>query len=465
MTADIVLWLDLAEANQQDDASLRESVPAGAEILRLTEQGVAPCPEGTPIRWRPVLDGIDRLVRQARKHEKQGSCRYWVTGRAGLPAFFYLGHRLGKMAAITFVHQARNGGPAANLPLDLELPGQAAPYLARSPSPISHTESAAPVALAVSSQKLIADSLIQDAFERLPKRLATIIHAHAEARFERDAVPVVVHELDELIREICAAHPMRETLSVFIAGPSSLAFLVGNAINPRACRNVQVFQYEGDRYTLAYELPHPPVPARNVALWLGASPLGTTQLALAEEIRQIQSALGHIKPGDRLAIASIPNARPLDLVHQLQAREPGIIQFSGHGGTGGPVFQDDHGAARPLPAADLAELLRLGGDPVRIVVIAACSSNAYAEALQPHVDCVIAMRGLVGDTDARKFATELYRCLAMGDSVQAAFDNAKLVMRLARPAGGPTLSSADEAPQLRERDLGCASNLFLVRRP
>jgi len=155
----------------------------------------------------------------------------------------------------------------------------------------------------------------------------------------------------------------------------------------------------------------------------------------------------------------------MDLVRELQAREPGIIQFSGHGGTGGPVFQDDHGEARPLPAADLAELLRLGGDPVRVVVIAACSSNAYAEALQPHVDCVIAMRGLVGDTDAREFATELYRRLAMGDSVQAAFDNAKLVMRLARPAGGATLSSADEAPQLRERDLGCASNLFLVRRP
>lgn len=465
MTADIVLWLDLAEANQQDDANLRESVPAGAEILRLTEQGVEPCPGGTPTRWRPVLDGIDRLVRRARKHEEQASCRYWVTGRAGLPAFFYLGHRLGKLAAITFVHQARNGGPAAILPLDLELPGQAAPYLARTPSPISPTESAAPVALAVSSQNLIANSLIEDAFERLPKRLATIIHGHAEARFERDAVPVVVHELDELIREICAAHPMRETLAVFIAGPSSLAFLVGNAIAPRACRNVQVFQYEGDRYTLAYELPHPPVPARNVALWLGASPLGTTQLALAEEIRQIQSALGDIKPGDRLTIASIPNARPLDLVHQLQAREPGIIQFSGHGGTDGPVFQDDHGEARPLPAADLAELLRLGGDPVRIVVIAACSSNAYAEALRPHVDCVIAMRGLVGDTDARAFATELYRRLAMGDSVQAAFDNAKLVMRLARPASGPTLSSADEAPQLRERDLGCASNLFLVRRP
>lgn len=466
MTADIVLWLDLAEHNQQDEASVRSSVPAGAEILRLTEQGATPCPEGAPGRWRPVLDAIDRLVRQARTREPQpGGCHYWITGRAGLPAFFYLGHRLGKMAAITFVHQQRNGGAPVPLPLDAPQPAAAAPYLARSPWPIPRTEAAAPVALAVSSQKPVADSLIQDALARVHKRPAAIVRGHAEARLEPDTVPVAIHELDELIRETCAAHPTRETLALFLAGPSALAFLAGNAINSRACRNVHVFQYEGDRYTVAFELPYPPVPARNVALWLGASPLGTDPLALAEEIRQIQLALARVKEGDRLAIASIPNARPMDLVRQLQERQPGLIQFSGHGGPGGPLFQDDSGQQRPLLAADLAELLRLGGDPVRLVVIAACSSNAYAEALLAHVDCVIVMRGLIGDTDARRFTTELYCGLAEGESVRQAFDRALLVMRLDRPASGATRSPDDEAPQLRERDPGCAANLFLVRRP
>lgn len=466
MTADIVLWLDLAEDNQQDEASVRGSVPPGAEILRLTEYGATPCPAGAPGRWRPVLDAIDRLVRQARTRERQaGSCHYWITGRAGLPALFYLGHRLGKMAAITFVHQPRNGGAPVPLPLDAPTPAAAAPYLARSPWPIPRTEAAAPVALVVSSQKPVADSLIQDALARVNKRPAAIVRGHAEARLEPDAVPAAIHELDELIREICAAHPARETLALFLAGPTSLAFLAGNAINPRACRNVHVFQYEGDRYTLAYELPYPPVPARNVALWLGASPLGTEPLALDEEMRQIQLALAQVKAGDRLEIAPIPNARPMDLVGQLQGREPGLIQFSGHGSPGGPLFQDDSGQQRPLPAADLAELLRLGGDPVRLVVIAACSSDAYAEALLAHVDCVIVMRGLVGDTDARRFTTELYCSLAEGDSVRVAFDRARLVMRLERPASGATRSPDDEATQLRERDPGCADNLFLVRRP
>lgn len=469
MTADIVLWLDLAEANQQDEASVRGAVPPGAAILRLTEQGVAPCPEGTPQRWRPVLDGIDRLVRQARQRERQSpGCRYWVTGRAGLPAFFHLGHRLGKMAALTFVHQPRNGGAGIPLPLDPPPPtadgGPPAPYFVRSPRRLPRSESTAPVALAVSAQKVIADSSIDAALAHLQKRPAAIVHAHADARLEPGAVPAAMHEIDEVIRDICATHPARASLALFVAGPSALAFLAGNAINPRVCRNVQLFEYQGDRYAHVYELPYPPVPDQNVALWLGASPAGTTPLELDEETRHIQTVLRQADLADRLAVAPIPAARPMDLLDALRGRKPGVVQFSGHGNTGGPMFQDDDGQQRLLSAADLVELFRQVGDPVRLVVIAACYSDAYAAGLLEHVDCVIVMRGRVGDVDARKFTAELYRSLAEGDSVQTAFDNALLVMRLQRPAGVGPAVAADEVPRLQERDRGCAAGLFLVRK-
>ncbi len=474
MTADIVLWLDLAEANQQDEVSVRESVPPRAEIMRLTAQGVTPCPEGTPTRWRPVLDGIDRLVRRARELERRSpGCRYWITGRAGLPAFFHLGHRLGKMAEVTFVHQPRNGGAAVSMPLDgqrLSGPsgrGPAAAYFARSPWPVAHTEAPAPVGLVVSSQIPVADSLIQEAFARQGKRPAAIVRGHAEARLERSTLPVAMHEFGELIRETCAAHPGRDTLGVFIAGPTSLAFLVGNAINPRVCRDVQVFEFDGARYTLAYELPYPPVPERNVALWLGANPAGTTQLALEEEIRAINTTHlvhGRGRVADRLNIVAIPAARPMDLLRELKNHAPWVVQFSGHGAAGGLEFQDDDGNRRPVDADDLVEQFRLAGDPVRLVVIAACYSDSYAEALLPHVDCVIAMRNRVDDTDARRFATALYHSLAEGDSVQVAFDHALLAMRLERPASAAAPAAADEAPRLLERDPGCAGSLYLIRR-
>src|SRR5262249_46445930 len=112
------------------------------------------------------------------------------------------------------------------------------------------------------------------------------------------------------------------------------------------------------------------------------------------------------------------------------------------------------------------EVFRLSGDPVHLIVIAACFSDSYAEALLAHVSCVIVMRGTIYDSDARRFASELYRQLAEGDSVRGAFDSALLAMRLERPAvpDAPQVA-ADEAPTLRERVPGCASNTYLVRRP
>jgi hypothetical protein len=468
-TADIVLWLNLAEDNQQSEASVRSAVPPGAVILPLTDHGITPCPEGTPQRWPPVLDAIDRLVRRARERERRSpGCRYWVTGRAGLPAFFYLGHRLGKLAAITFVHQSRNGGPATMMQLDGPRAGEggrAAAYFERSPWPIPHSESAAPVGLVLSSEHPIADVQVEKAFTDRSTRPAAIVRGHAEARLDDRTMPAAMHEIDAIVGDTCAAYPARKTLAVFIRGSTSLAFVVGNAVNPRVCRDVQVFHFDGQDYMLAYELPYPPVPERNSALWLGASPAGTHPLALDEEIRTVQLAQGRGTVADRLAIVLIPNARPVDLLRELESRKPGMIQFSGHGNADGPVFQDDDGQLRRLESGDLVELLRLAGDPVHLVVMAACYSEAYAQALLGHVDCVIVMRGRVGDVDARRFAAELYRRLAEGDSVQVAFDHARLAMRLERSASEGTRTPADEAPQLQEREPGCASTLFLVRRP
>jgi hypothetical protein len=71
VTADIVLWLDLAESNQvaMMDEEVRRRVPEGARVLRLTDYGAVRCAGGTPQAWRPVLDSIERLVRDAQRLE------------------------------------------------------------------------------------------------------------------------------------------------------------------------------------------------------------------------------------------------------------------------------------------------------------------------------------------------------------------------------------------------------------
>lgn len=480
VTTDIVLWLDLAEANQLADDAVRARIPPGAAVLRLTERGATTCPAGTPVRWRPVLDAIDGLVRDARKLERQSpGCRYWVTGRAGLPAFFHLGHRLSKLAAVTLLHQAWNGGAVEVMPLDAPGGAGAAPYFERTPPRVPRTDASAPAALVVSSLRRPAAPQIHDAMAGRQTRVGGIVHAHAAARLDATTAGAAMRELEETLQETCDAHPARSTLGVFITGPTSLAFLVGRAINPRACRNVQIFEFPGDRYELAYELPYPPVPDRGLALLFLSLPAGAEALELDEEIRSIRLERGAGQVADRLELVDFPTARPKDLFDALREREPGVVHFSGHGERGELLFRDDAGDLRPMSTADLAEILRLAGGSVRLVVLNACHSESLAEALLAHVDCVVAMRGPIRDADALRFSAELYRHLAEGDSVRDAFDKALLAMRLDRPAslaggrardlvgeedGAAGPGAAEEPPQLRERDPGCASELFIVRR-
>lgn len=476
MTADIVLWLDLAEENQVADATVRAHIPQEAQILRLTEHGAVRRPLGTPRRWPPVLDAIDRLVHHARTLERQfPGCRYWVTGRAGLPAFFHLGYRLSKVAAVTFVHQARNGEAVEVMRLDGSSGTAPAPYFERTPWPIPSSSATAPVAFVVSSLRHPAAQQIEHAMAERKTRVGALIQLHSPAPLGTTTIGSAMRELEQMLRATCDAHPARSTLATFIAGPSTLAFLVGGTINPRACRDVQIFEFDGSRYLLAYELPYPPVPDRNKVLFFLSSPAGTPGLALDEEIRSLRLAQSSDTVADRLELEYLPAAQPKDVPDLLRKRTPGVLHFSGHGETGELLFQDEYGGLRPVQTADLVEILRLAGESVRLVVLSACHSASHAEALLAHVDCVVAMRGPIKDTDARRFSVAFYQRLAEGNSVQDTFDHACLAMRLQRPAArtgarardvhvaGTGSSVEGEPPVLFERAPGCARELVLVR--
>jgi hypothetical protein len=53
----------------------------------------------------------------------------------------------------------------------------------------------------------------------------------------------------------------------------------------------------------------------------------------------------------------------------------------------------------------------------RVVVLNACFSDAQADTLRSVVDCVVGMRGAVGDDAARSFAVGFYRALGHRRSV------------------------------------------------
>lgn len=463
MTTDIVLWLDLAGPIHQGDDAVHAKLPAGAPVLRLTDHGVEACPpRGTPVRWRPVLDAIDQMVRKADRIGAPG-CRYWVTGRAGLPAFVHLGWRLSKWKAVTIVHQPQDASPAIVMPLDGDRADGGAPYFERTPRRVSQPAVGVPVALAISSENAPQDDHMQRALTSLQPHAGHIVHAHRAGQIAAEHMATAKRELEYTVREICDAHPRRSTLALFVRGPTPLAFLAGAAINPNVCRDVQVFEFDGAGYRLAFELPHPPVPDRARLLFLWSAPTDAKPLAPEDELRAIHLK-GDSALAERIALDVAASARPLDLLDGLRRFEPNIVHFSGHGGPGALAFEDDGGKLRCVSTEDVVAQFRLAGDSVRLVVLSACYSDELADALLPFVDCMVCMRGTVLDPDATRFAATLYRRLAEGDSVQDAFEEALLTMRLARPAPKLADSTRSEAPQLIPRDVGLPRTTYLVRK-
>ncbi len=475
MITDIVLWLDLAAVNQMTEATVRASTPREAQLLRLTKH-VEPYGEGTPPAWPPVITAIDRLVREAQRLGRQlPDCRYWVTGRAGLPAFFHLGHRLSQMLATTFLHQPDDDSPLVPLPIEPRASADAPPYLQVESGTLPDRDPRGPAVLAVSCRHRPVEAAIIKALHDRRSRASGITYAHSPHDFDEAAARSAPGQLHRLLRDTCDAHPDRSALAIVLRGPTPLAFLVGRAINPRVCRDVQIFGYDGGRYSLAYELPYPPVPDRNKVVFVAASPADLPRLEIEGETDEIEREQSHLVTR-ALDFVKHPRAQPYDIYKALEEHQPGVLHVSGHGSSGELMFLDGHGVSRPLSTSDLVETIRLVGGSLRLAVLSACHSESHASTLLEHVDCVVAMRGPIRDDDARRFAVTLYYRLGLGDSVRDAFNHARHAMRLQRSdcAGIPpardveAMASGDHAnvepPQLCESAPDIAREVFLVRR-
>lgn len=428
---DIVLLLDLAAENPIDEAMVRAQLPAGAAplmVFRLTDLGPVRAATGTPDRWPPVMAAIGRMVDMARGPEHDGRCRYWIAGRAGLPAFFYLGYRLSKKAAVTLVHP-RDAGPIDVLQLDAPRGGAQPrrPYFSCSPWPVRPSHSQAAIGLIVSSRIRIAPEQVEDLMSRRGDPPAAIVEAQARGWLDAASVAPALEELADQIAGIQTWYPRCTSLSVFLAGPATLAFLVGRAVNPHIFPDVRLFQHRNHQYALAYETRSRP--SRQVVLFLASNPASTTRLALDEEIHDIAQELRRSEHRDRFELKPQLAPRVTELRRSLQSLQPAVVHFSGHGTAEGLVLHEDDGAIRTVTAGVLRDLFQEMTTPPRVVVLNACFSEPQAEALLEHVACVVGMPDTIGDRAARRFAVAFYGALGDGASVRAAFELAREELR------------------------------------
>ena len=172
---------------------------------------------------------------------------------------------------------------------------------------------------------------------------------------------------------------------------------------------------------------------KTTILFLAANPQDTTRLRLEQELNEIDAGLLRSQRRDyfRLEKRSAVTAR--ELQRAMLDYKPQIVHFSGHGEKEkGLVLEDLTGKAQYVPTDGLAKLFEFCGKKWKIncVVLNACYSEEQADAIAQHVPYVIGMSRDIGDAVAREFSVGFYDALGAGESIESAYENGCISIRL-----------------------------------
>ncbi|MEH2452368.1 AAA-like domain-containing protein [Nostoc sp.] len=160
---------------------------------------------------------------------------------------------------------------------------------------------------------------------------------------------------------------------------------------------------------------------RNILL-LSANPKKTSQLRLAEEMRDIKEGLRLSENRDLFSISTAEAIRPRDIRRAILTYHPHIIHFSGHGSQEeGLVFEDETGAVKFVDAEALAGLFELFANQVECVVLNACHSKYQASEIARHINYVVGMSQEIQDKAAIEFAVGFYDGLGAGEGYDLAY--------------------------------------------
>jgi hypothetical protein len=190
--------------------------------------------------------------------------------------------------------------------------------------------------------------------------------------------------------------------------------------------------------------PWADAPERVTVLFVAASPEDQEPLRLDREVREIQRRVRESDHRDHVDFEWRPAARVTDLMQMLLEVRPHIVHFSGHGTEGALMFEDADGMTKPLSNDQLAALLRVTSDRIRLAVFNSCDSCKQAEYATLHLDAAIGMDQPIDDEAAQVFAGQFYNSLGFGQSLANAFEQARVQVEVhtGTASGEPQLYTA-----------------------
>ena len=259
----MVLLLNLAGDNPIVEDEVRALLPeahAGVEILRLSDFGVKPVARGAPANFEACADAVTQMVAKARSIARPDgpAVHYYVAGRAALPVFAHLGAELSSWADVTLLNLRKDGTPDV-LPLRRAPALNAAPFFTalKGLTVDSPAEATGRVAVFIATGYPIKKDEIHAFFRSQQSPLAGIVEVRAEGASVLDSAsaPTAMAELMAVFQKIPAAYPNFTGLALFIAGPSTLAFMAGRSINTGIIPDIWIPTYEGRAYRFAIALP------------------------------------------------------------------------------------------------------------------------------------------------------------------------------------------------------------------
>ena len=188
-------------------------------------------------------------------------------------------------------------------------------------------------------------------------------------------------------------------------------------------------------------------------LFVSANPNSTQKLELAEELRQFQ----HNLRGHNVKLSLLPAAQPEDLQIAIKSRKFHIVHFSGHAKKKGILMRGPSGNEELVPTEDLKKLFEKKG--VKLAVLNACNTSEIADAIKGDVGAVIATHEEVDERAARMLSKVFYAGLSRGETIKAAYEEAREAIRSRKPEKDVYMDHGMETaeallPQQKNDELG-----------
>lgn len=156
-------------------------------------------------------------------------------------------------------------------------------------------------------------------------------------------------------------------------------------------------------------------------LFLGASPINQDRLRIDEEVRNIENGLKLASLRDNFELKSEWAVTPKSLQQAMLDEKPTIVQFSGHGHTGGIALEDSLGNSKLIDINALGSLFELFSDKVQCVFLNSCYSELQAKEISKYIPYVIGMKNSVPDVTAIAFSVGFYTALGAGKDIEFAY--------------------------------------------